>query len=191
MEAVYAADETTARASVLAVHRCAEHHFSKKPQPSITLRAGLGVEGDAHFGATVQHLSRAGEDPGRPNLRQVHLIRSELFDDLRKAGFDVLPGDLGENVTTRGLDLLALPEGTRLHIGADAVVEVTGLRDPCLQIDAFRKGLLNEVAHPDGAGGLERRIGVMGVVHADGEVRPGDTIEVELPPQPHRALDRV
>jgi MOSC domain-containing protein YiiM len=166
MEAVSATDESTHQPRVLYVHRCAEHEFSKQTQPSIRLLAGLGVEGDAHLGVTVQHLSRVRRDPTQPNLRQVHLIRAELFEELREAGFEVEPGELGENVTTRGLDLLALPEGTCLRIGAEVVVEVTGLRNPCLQIDAFRKGLLKEVVHPDGAGGVVRRAGVMGVVRA-------------------------
>jgi MOSC domain-containing protein YiiM len=191
MGAVYATDEFTRRPRVLAVHLCAEHRFSKRTQPSIRLLAGLGVEGDAHLGVTVQHLSRVRKDPTKPNLRQVHLIRAELLEELGAAGFEVGPGELGENLTTRGLDLLALPAGTCLRIGTAAVVEVTGLRNPCLQIDAFRKGLLKQVVHPDGAGGVVRRAGVMGVVRAGGTVCPGDVIEVELPPPPHRVLDCV
>lgn len=190
MVAVYAMDET-ATARVLAVHRCAEHEFSKQPQPSITLLAGLGVEGDAHLGVTVQHLSRVRRDPTRPNLRQVHLMRAELFDELAEAGFEVAAGDLGENVTTRGLDLGALPAGTLLRLGGQAVVEVTGLRNPCPQIDAFRRGLLKQVLYPDGAGGVVRLAGIMGVVRRGGTVHPGDAIAVELPPTPHRGLEPV
>jgi MOSC domain-containing protein YiiM len=177
--------------SVLAVHRSARHTFSKQPRSSITLLAGLGVEGDAHAGATVQHRSRVAQDPTRPNLRQVHLMRAELFEELRESGFEVAPGDLGENVTTRGLDLHALPVGTVLRIGREAVVEITGLRNPCVQIDDFRRGLLKQVLVPDGSGGVVRRAGIMGVVRTGGTVRPGDVIAVELPAPPHRALERV
>jgi MOSC domain-containing protein YiiM len=188
---VQAADEPAPKARVLAVHRCAEHRFGKQTQPSIRLLAGLGVAGDAHLGVTVQHLSRVRKDPTKPNLRQVHLIRAELLEELRAAGFEVEPGALGENLTTSGLDLLALPTGSCLRIGAGAVVEVTGLRNPCLQIDAYRKGLLKQVVHPDGTGGVVRRAGVMGVVRAGGTVRAGDPIEVELPPPPYRVLECV
>jgi MOSC domain-containing protein YiiM len=178
-------------ASVLAVSRDAEHRFSKANQHSIRLLAGLGVEGDAHLGVTVQHRSRVARDPTQPNLRQVHLIHAELFDDLRTAGYTVAPGDLGENITTSGLALLDLPTGTRLRLGPDAVVEVTGLRNPCLQIDAFRSGLLKEVVGRDETGAVVRKGGVMGVVVVGGVVRPGDAIAVELPAPPHRPLEKV
>ena len=145
--------------TVVAVSRDTTHRFSKTNQDSIRLLAGLGVEGDAHLGVTVQHLSRIAQDPTRPNLRQVHLIQAELFDELRPAGYSVTPGDLGENVTTRGIDLLALPVGTRLRLGRDAVVEVTGLRNPCLQIDRFRDGLLKQVVGRDEHGAIVRRCG--------------------------------
>lgn len=195
MGAVYATEdareEITGEPRVHAVHRSAEHTFGKVSQASITLLAGLGVEGDAHLGVTVQHLSRVRQDPTQPNLRQVHLMRAELFEELADAGFRVGPGELGENVTTRGVDLHALPVGTVLRIGDEAVVEITGLRNPCLQIDGFHKGLLKQVVYPDGAGGVVRRAGVMGVVRSGGTVRPGDAITVRLPPPPHRALDRV
>jgi hypothetical protein len=127
--------------TVVAVSRDARHHFSKSACAAIRLHAGLGVEGDAHYGATVQHRSRVARDPTQPNLRQVHLIQAELFDELRAAGFEVAPGQIGENVTTQGLDLLALPTGTRLLLGDDAVVELTGLRNPCVQLNRFRPGL--------------------------------------------------
>lgn len=169
----------------------AQHRFSKQSQSSIRLVAGLGVEGDAHLGATVQHRSRVARDPSQPNLRQVHLIHAELHDELTTAGHSVGPGQLGENITTRGLDLLGLPTGARLHVGADAVIEITGLRNPCSQIDDFQAGLLKRVLDRDDAGNLVRKAGVMGVVVNDGVVRPGDPIAVVLPPRPHVPLDRV
>ena len=176
---------------VTAVSRNEVYSFTKPNRESITLLAGLGVDGDVHAGVTVKHRSRVAQDPTQPNLRQVHLIHEELFGELAEAGFRVAPGELGENVTTRGLDLLALPVGTLLRIGAEAVVEVTGLRNPCLQIDHFQDGLLKQVVNRDEAGRLVRKAGIMGVVAEGGVVRPGDTIEVELPDGPHRPLDRV
>ncbi|MEU1620056.1 MOSC domain-containing protein [Streptomyces sp. NPDC005722] len=178
-------------ATVTAVSRDEGHHFSKPTRDTIRLLTGLGVEGDAHLGVTVQHRSRVAQDPTQPNLRQVHLIHGELHDELRTAGFEVAAGELGENVTTRGVDLLGLPVGTRLRLGAEAVVEVTGLRNPCLQIDAFRQGLLKQVVGRDEHGAVVRRGGIMGVVLHGGEVRPGDPIAVELPEGPHRPLERV
>lgn len=177
--------------TVAAVSRSPEHAFGKENQARIRLLAGLGVEGDAHLGTTVQHLSRVARDPSQPNLRQVHLIHAELHDELREAGFSVAPGEMGENVTTRGVDLLALPAGTRLHLGGDAVVEVTGLRNPCSQLDRFQPGLMAAVLERDAEGNLVRKAGIMGVVLADGEVRPGDPVRVELPPAPHRSLAPV
>jgi MOSC domain-containing protein YiiM len=176
---------------VTAVAASPGHTFSKPTLPSITLLAGLGVAGDAHNGATVKHRSRVRRDPTRPNLRQVHLIHEELHDELRAAGFDVAAGDLGENVTTRGVDLLALPVGTLLRLGAEAVVEVTGLRNPCVQLDAFQAGLTAAVLDRDAQGELVRKAGVMSVVRADGDVRPGDAIAVELPSGPRRPLEVV
>ncbi|SDO23021.1 MOSC domain-containing protein [Actinacidiphila guanduensis] len=177
--------------TVVSVSRDTDHRFSKPVQDSIRLLAGLGVEGDAHLGTTVQHRSRVAKDPTQPNLRQVHLIHSELFTELRAAGYDVAPGDLGENITTAGLDLHALPTGTRLGLGPQARVEITGLRNPCLQIDAFRAGLLKRVVWRDEEGRLVLRGGVMGVVLESGTVQPGDAIGVELPATPHRPLERV
>ncbi|MFF4650092.1 MOSC domain-containing protein [Streptomyces sp. NPDC001380] len=174
-----------------AVSSGAGHAFSKPSRDRIRLLAGLGVEGDAHLGTTVQHRSRVARDPSQPNLRQVHLLHAELHAELREAGFDVPPGGMGENVTTRGVDLLALPAGTRLRLGADAVVEVTGLRNPCPQIDGYRPGLLRAVLGRDERGRPVRRAGVMAVVLAGGEVRPGDPVAVELPPEPHRPLAPV
>jgi MOSC domain-containing protein YiiM len=176
---------------VVAVHRDAEHRFSKVPVEAIALRAGLGVDGDAHCGAAVQHRSRVARDPAAPNLRQVHLVAAELLDELAERGFRVAPGVIGENVTTRGVDLLALPTGTVLRLGADALVAVTGLRNPCVQLDAYQRGLLPAVLDRDAEGRLVRRAGVMGVVLRGGTVRAGDEIAVALPPQPHRALEPV
>jgi hypothetical protein len=176
---------------LLAVSRDAEHRFSKGLAPAIRLVAGLGVEDDAHAGTTVQHRSRVRVDPTQPNLRQVHLIQAELFTELAAAGFDVEPGQLGENVTTSGLDLLSLPRGTRLRLGDEAVVEVTGLRNPCRQIEALRPGLLKEVVTRAADGSIVRRAGVMSVVITGGTVRPDDPIALHLPAHPHVALDRV
>ncbi len=178
-------------AAVTAVSRSAGHSFSKPNEPFIRLVAGLGVEGDAHQGTTVQHLSRIRRDPTHPNLRQVHLIHAELHDELHAAGFHVSAGEMGENVTTRGLDLLALPTGARLHLGGSAVVEVTGLRNPCAQLDRFQSGLMAAVLGRDADGSLVRKAGIMAVVLTGGEVRPGDAIRAELPPGPHRPLDVV
>jgi len=176
---------------VTAVSCNAAHGFSKTNRESIRLLAGLGVEGDAHLGRTVKHRSRVAKDPSQPNLRQVHLIHAELFDELQSAGFSVCAGQMGENVTTRGIDLLSLPAGTRLLIGGTALVEITGLRNPCVQIDRFRKGLMKAVLDRDGDGNLIRKAGVMGIVVEGGEVRPGDAIRTELPPGPHRPLTCV
>ncbi|MFP8903432.1 MOSC domain-containing protein [Streptomyces atacamensis] len=177
--------------TVVAVSSSGEHSFGKPNRESVTLLAGLGVEGDAHAGRTVKHRSRVARDPTRPNLRQVHLIHEELFAEVGEAGFTVKPGELGENITTRGLDLLGLPTGTLLRIGAEAVVEVTGLRNPCPQIDGFQRGLLKRVVGRDEDGNVVRRAGIMGVVRAGGVVRPGDAIGVELPDGPHRPLKKV
>ena len=176
---------------VVAVGRSPGHTFGKPLQDRIRLLACLGVEGDAHLGKTVQHRSRVARDPAQPNLRQVHLVHAELHDQLRARGFDVGPGDIGENVTTRGIDLLALATGARLSIGAAAVVEVTGLRNPCRQLDRFQPGLMAAVLDRDEDGELVRLAGVMAVVLAGGEVRAGDSIEVELPPPPRLPLRPV
>jgi MOSC domain-containing protein YiiM len=159
-------------------------------EPSIRLLAGLGVEGDAHAGVTVKHRSRVAADPTQPNLRQVHLIHSELHDELRAKGFQVQAGEMGENITTRGLDLLGIPVGTRLQIG-QAILEITGLRNPCVQLDGLEPGLMKAVLGRDADGNLIRMAGIMGVVIAEGVVRAGDEIRVEFPPEPHRKLERV
>jgi MOSC domain-containing protein YiiM len=173
---------------VAAVSISGHHSFSKDPQASIRLVTGLGVQGDAHQGATVQHLSRVRRDPTQPNLRQVHLIHAELHDELAGRGFAVAAGQLGENVTTRGIDLLGLPTGTRLRLGDTAVIELTGLRNPCVQLDGFSPGLMAAVLDRAEDGSLIRKAGVMSVVLADGEVRPGDAVTVTLPDRPHRPL---
>lgn len=177
--------------TVTAVSRNSTYSFTKPNRDSITLLAGLGVEGDVHAGVTVKHRSRVARDPTQPNLRQVHLIHQELFADVRRAGFTVAPGELGENITTRGIALLELPAGTLLRLGNEAVVEVTGLRNPCAQIDGYQAGLLKQVVGRDEAGNVAYRAGIMGVVRVGGEVRPGDGIEAELPRGPHRRLERV
>lgn len=183
--------DRSAPASVVSVSASARHRFSKEVRPGIRLLTGLGVEGDAHLGMTVQHRSRVAKDPNQPNLRQVHLLHAELFDELRHQGYTVAPGDLGENICTRGLDLLGLPAGTRLKLGAHALVELTGLRNPCVQIDRFRRGLMGALIDRDAHGRLVRKAGVMGIVLRDGEVRAGDPIDVERPAGPHRALAPV
>lgn len=176
---------------VEAVHKSATHTLTKPEQSYIRLLAGWGVEGDAHMGVTVKHRSRVARDPSQPNLRQVHLIHAELHDELRARGFSVHTGEMGENITTRGIDLLRLPVGTRLHLGAEAVVEITGLRNPCAQLDRLQPGLMAAVLGRDAQGHVVRKAGVMGVVLTGGEVRLADPIRVELPPQPHQPLQPV
>lgn len=176
---------------ITAVSRSVEHTFSKPNQAGIRLLAGLGVDGDAHMGETVKHRSRVARDPSQPNLRQVHLIHAELHEQLRAAGFTVAAGQMGENVTTRGIDLLDLPTGTRLFLGHTAVVEVTGLRNPCFQLDDLQPGLMKAVLDRDEHGNLIRKAGIMSVVLIGGTVRPGDPVQVELPPQPRHALQPV
>ncbi|WP_406487780.1 MOSC domain-containing protein [Streptomyces phaeochromogenes] len=177
--------------SVAAVSSSGEYSFSKPNRDGITLLARLGVEGDVHAGVTVKHRFRMEKDPSQVNLRQVHLIHEELFDEVREAGFEVAAGQLGENVTTRGIDLLGLPTGTLLRFGDEAVVEVTGLRNPCAQIDGFRKGLMKQVVGRDEDGTVRFRAGIMSVVVTGGVVRPGDPVEVELPDGPHVPLEIV
>ncbi|MFP5318535.1 MAG: MOSC domain-containing protein [Acidimicrobiia bacterium] len=179
-------------ARVEAVHFSGSHTLRKAARPEIRLIAGVGVEGDVHAGATVQHRSRLARRAAEPNLRQVHLLQAELHDELRQAGRPpVEAGDMGENVTTRGIDLLSLPAGTRLRLGAEAVVELTGLRHPCKQLERLRPGLMEAMLNRDAAGNPNRRAGVMAVVAAGGTVRPGDPIAVVLPPEPHLPLPVV
>jgi MOSC domain-containing protein YiiM len=176
---------------VVAVNVSAAHTFSKHAAPHITLLAGLGVQGDAHCGATVKHRSRVAQNPSQPNLRQVHLIHSELFEDLAAQGFAVAPGQIGENITTRNLDLLALPVDAELQLGSSVVIRLTGLRNPCAQLDRFQAGLMPAVLGRTADGKIVRKAGVMGVVLAGGVVQAGDAITVKLPAYPHRALERV
>jgi MOSC domain-containing protein YiiM len=176
---------------VVAVCADEQHRMSKPVRDAITLLAGLGVEGDAHRGVTVQHRSRVRRDPTQPNLRQVHLVHAELHDELVSRGYVVGSGVMGENVTTRGVDLLRLPTGARLRLGSDAIVEITGLRNPCAQLDGLQSGLLSAVLDRDASGAVVRRAGVMAVVIAGGIVVPGDPIEVTLPAHPHRPLKPV
>jgi MOSC domain-containing protein YiiM len=178
-------------AEVIAVAAAAGHGFSKPVLPAITLLAGLGVEGDAHCGVTVKHRSRVARNPHQPNLRQVHLVAAELLEDLRRQGFAVAAGAIGENVTVAGLELLELPQGTRLHLGSAAVVEVTGLRNPCHQLDRFQPGLMQAVLGRAPDGTLLLRAGIMGIVLQGGVVRPGDAVRAEMPAPPHRKLERV
>ena len=176
---------------VIAVNTSLMHTFSKTETSQIKLLAGLGVEGDAHCGVTVKHRSRVARDPTQPNLRQVHLIHAELFDELAVLGFAVSPGQMGENIATRHLNLLALPVNTELHIGASAIVKLTGLRNPCEQLNQFQTGLMSAVLGRTPEGKLIRKAGVMGVVIASGVVSPGGAIAVKLPAVPHRMLERV
>lgn len=178
-------------ARVVAVARSPGHTLSKAPCEAILLLPGLGVDGDAHRGETVRHRSRVAVDPTQPNLRQVHLLHEELHDELRAAGFPVAPGRMGENVTTRGIDLLGLPAGARLRLGDEAVVEVTGLRNPCAQLDGLAPGLMRATLARDAEGALVRKAGVMAVVVRGGAVRPGDAIHVRLPEGPRRVLAPV
>jgi hypothetical protein len=179
------------RPVVVSVNLHAKHRFSKAPAERIELVAGLGVDGDAHAGATVKHRSRVRWNKNQPNLRQVHLMHAELFDELAEQGYAIKPGDLGENVTTRGLDLLNLPTGTILTLGPEAEIEITGLRNPCVQLDRFQPGLLKQVLGQDENGNVIRKAGIMGVVRHGGQVTPADPITVRLPAEPHQALGPV
>lgn len=176
---------------VVSVAASSGHTFSKTVQPRIRLIAGCGVEGDAHCGETVKHRSRVAVDPTQPNLRQVHLVQEEMLVELQSRGFDVRPGGIGENIVTRGVDLLSLPRDTELRLGPEAVIRLTGLRNPCAQLDAFQRGLMKAVLDRDAAGQLVRKSGVMAVVIAGGTVTPGDAIQIRLPAGPSVKLDRV
>jgi len=176
---------------VAAVHSNAGHVFSKSSRDEIRLLAGLGVEGDAHCGATMQHLGRLPRQASWPNLRQVHLLHGELLDDLAAQGFGVQPGAIGENITTRDIDLLSLPTRTMLRVGEIAVIEMTGLRNPCQQLNGLHAGLMGATLDRDATGELVRLAGVMGVVTVGGVVRPGDAIGVDLPMAPHEPLRPV
>lgn len=176
---------------VCAVAADSLHHFSKRLREEIHVIAGMGVEGDAHFGAAVQHRSRVAADPSQPNLRQVHLLHAELHEELQAKGFDVSPGVMGENITSTGVGLLDLPTGSLLRIGHDALLCITGLRNPCKQLDDYQPGLLAAVLGRDDEGRVQRKAGVMAVVVESGVIRPNDPIRVTLPPKPHHRLERV
>lgn len=178
-------------ASVIALSKSASHTFNKYKEESITLLAGLGVEGDAHMGERVKHRSRVAKDHSQPNLRQVHLIHSELFDELAEKGFRVNPGQMGENITSRGIELLSLPTHTILKIGAEAEIQITGLRNPCYQIDSIQEGLMKAVLDKDEEGNLVRKAGIMGIVLKGGQINVGDPIEIKLPAEPHLKLEKV
>lgn len=180
-----------AQGTIIALSKSRAHTFSKFPYDRLVLLKGLGVEGDAHLGKTVKHRSRVAKDPSQPNLRQVHLVHSELFMELKKKGFDLSYGAIGENITTEGIALLNLPKGTLLKIGNDAIIEITGLRNPCAQLDGLQEGLMKAVLDRDIHGNLIRKAGIMGIVLEGGEIKKRDTIHVELPPKPHMKLERV
>ena len=176
---------------VVAVSVSPTHTMTKPNATRIRLLEGLGVDGDAHQGETVKHRSRVARDPTQPNLRQVHLIHAELFDELAAQGFKVTPGLMGENITTTGIDLLGLPTGALLHIGASAVVKVTGLRNPCLQLDGLQPGLMQATLGRDAEGNLIRKAGIMSIVLAGGDITTGDPIHIELPSKPFAPLKPV
>lgn len=176
---------------VVSLSRSAAHTFTKAPCTMLRLITGLGVAGDAHAGSTVKHRSRVARDPTQPNLRQVHVIPSELLVELSRQGFDIRPGDIGENVLTAGIDLFALPRGTLLRLGADAEIEITGLRNPCHQLDGFRAGLMQALLPRDENGKVTLRGGIMAVVVRGGTVHIDDAVAVTLPTPPHQALQRV
>ncbi len=168
-----------------------EYTFTKSTPNRVRLIEGIGVEGDIHSGETVKHRSRVRADPTQPNLRQVHLITSELLAELGEEGFDVSPGRLGENLLTEGLDLLALPTGTRLEVGESAVLEMTGVRNPCVQLNDVGEGLMRRLVDRAEDGSLIRKAGAMAIVAAGGEIAVGDSIRVVLPPEPHLPLEKV
>ena len=184
-------NKTKSEGLVTAVCKSAKHSFSKLKCAEIKLLAGLGVEGDAHAGKTVKHRSRVAADPTQPNLRQVHLIHSELHEELKAVGFRVGPGVMGENITTLGVDLLGLPQGAQLTIGPNAIIEVTGLRNPCRQLNDYQQGLMNAVLEKDADGATIRKSGVMGIVITSGIVKPGDAITINLLPQTWKKLAPV
>lgn len=178
--------------TVVAVHKNHTHALSKKSQPSITLLEGLGVEGDAHAGKTVKHRSRVAKDPSQANSRQVHLIHTELFEELRESGFDIQPGQMGENISTVGIDLLSLPKGTNLKIGKTAKIKITGLRNPCHQLESIQTGLMKAVLETDEQGKLIRKAGIMAIVVHEGIAKSGDKVVIELPPElPYQKLEVV
>lgn len=178
-------------AKIIALSKLSTHRLNKDNYNSLQLLKGLGVEGDAHCGKTVKHRSRVKQDPTQPNLRQVHFMHAELFDELKEKGFQVSSGQMGENVTTRGIDLLGLPVGAKLHLGENAIVEITGLRNPCAQLEGIQKGLMEAVLDRDKNGELIRKAGIMGIVLEGGEININDEIKVEMPKGEFRKLEKV
>jgi len=176
---------------IIALSKSDAHTFNKYNCEKISLLQGLGVDGDAHLGKTVKHRSRISKDPLQPNLRQVHLIHSELFDELAEKNFFVAPGDMGENITTQGIDLLNLPRHAILKIGASAAIQITGLRNPCSQLESIKKGLMKAVLDQDEHGNLIRKAGIMGIVLQGGDVFVGDEILIHLPDHPFEKLENV
>ena len=115
----------------------------------------------------------------------------EILSELNDKGFSVIPGELGENITTQGIDLLSLPQGCQLHIGKTTIIELTALRNPCVQIENFQTGMLKEVISKDKQGKIMRKLGMMGVVLSGGHVQPNDEITIQLPEQPHKSLEYI
>jgi MOSC domain-containing protein YiiM len=180
-----------AEPTVIAVCSKETHGVRKLQRAAVKLVVNHGVEGDYHAGALVRHRSRVARDPQQPNLRQVHLMHAELFDELSAIGIDVAPGDMGENITTRGLPILDLTPGTRLHLGDSAIVEITGCRNPCAQLNDIDQRLLAQVAQKAADGSIIRKAGIMGIVIVGGVVRPGDAIRVEAPANTSARLEPV
>lgn len=179
------------KGKILGVSKSQSHTFTKFSCEHITLIKGLGIKGDAHMGKTVKHRSRVLKDPTQPNLRQVHLIHSELFEELKQKGFYIINGEMGENITTIGVDLLGLPKSTILKLGEKVKIRITGLRNPCNQLNSIKEGLMKAVLDTDENGGLIRKAGIMGVVVEGGEISVGDEIEILLPEEPYHKLERV
>jgi len=175
---------------VVGLARDGRNGFSKSAMDTICLIQGQGVEGDAHSGPFVRHRYLARRQPRLPNLRQVHLIPSELFEALRNAGYDLHPGDLGDNIATAGLDLETLPMGALLDLGSEACIELTGLRTPCVLIDRFRTGLKRQMVCSEPVA-PRFRCGVMSIVRTGGRLAVGDPIRVRLPPKPWTDLPAV
>jgi MOSC domain-containing protein YiiM len=176
---------------VAAVCRSTSHEFSKSAVTAIRLIRGEGVEHDTHRGTKVQHRSRVRRDPDQPNLRQVHLLHSELLEALINQGYKVGAGVLGENITTTGVDLLSLSTNTVLKIGTETQIKITGLRNPCAQLDHYQKGLTGAVLDRTASGDLIRKAGIMAIVLVGGTVRSGDLITVIEPAPPHFSLQPV
>jgi MOSC domain-containing protein YiiM len=176
---------------VVAVCSSPNHNFSKFVREKIYIISGIGVENDVHSGKKVKHRSRVTQNPNQPNLRQVHLIHVELFEELKQKGFEISCGEIGENITTKNLDLLNLPRNTILEIGATAKIKVTGLRNPCYQLNDLQDGLMNAVLEINNNGELIRKAGIMGIVIKSGEIKAGDLIKIELPNEPFEKLERV